>query len=139
MNYLTQIQNTISEFIDQYGVSGLEQALQLYRDMQQVYICQTKTSISRLRICDILYLQINGHHMDVHTAHGIFHKYGSLNNELQLLSSYGFMKCNQSCIVSLQKIRTIEGNRIFLINNECLHLSRHYESKVLIAFSRNGK
>lgn len=131
------LRKTISEFLEHYGASGLEQALQLYTDMHQDYICATKTSVSKFKICDIYYLEINGHHIDVHTTHGIFHKYGSLNEELKILSSYGFLKCNQSCIVSLQKIRTIRGNSIVLISNERLYMSRHYAPNILIAFYHN--
>lgn len=49
-------QRYISNFLKQYGISGLEQALQFYIDMQQEYICKTKVSISKIRINDIYYL-----------------------------------------------------------------------------------
>lgn len=133
------LQNIISEFVNHYGISGLEQAIQFYSDMQQEYICKTKSSVSKIKIFDIYYLEIFGHHIDVHTAHGIYHKYGSLNNELKSLSSYGFIKCNQSCIVSLHKIRKILDNEIILINHEHLYMSRHYAPSVLMAFSSNHK
>lgn len=134
-NYL---QNIIRKFVDQYGTSGLEQALQLYINMHQEYICKTKTSISKLKLCDIYYLEITEHLIAVHTKHGIYQKYGTLSNELKQLAPYGFMKCNQSCIVSLHKIRTILSNNIILINNEHLYMSRHYAPKILMAFSNNN-
>ena len=132
------LQKTITEFLEHYGTSGLEQALLLYMDMQQDYICTTKTSVSKIKIHDIYYLEIMGHHIDVHTEYGTYQKYGSLNKELEVLLPHGFIKCNQSCIVSLHKIRTIQGNDIILINSEQLHLSRHYAPNVLMAFSRNN-
>lgn len=133
------LQDTISKFIKQYGISGLDQALQAYSDMQQEYICKTKTSISKIKIYDINYLEIIGHHIDVHTEHGTYQKYGTLNNELKQLSPYGFTKCTQSCIVSLHKIRTVLGNEIILTNHERLYMSRHYAPSVLMAFSSNHK
>ena len=51
----------------------------------------------------------------------ILFKYGTLANELKVLSMYGFMKCNQSCLVSLDKIKTIRRNEVILINNIRLH------------------
>ena len=131
------LQKTITEFIDHYGTSGLEQALELYTDMQQEYICKTKTSVSKVKICDIYYLEIMGHHIDVHTEHGTYQKYGSLNKELKQLSSFGFIKCTQSCIVSLHKIRTVLGNEIILTNHEHLYMSRHYAPSVLMTFSHH--
>lgn len=133
------LQNTISEFIDYYGISGLEQALELYTDMQQEYICKTKTSVSKVMICDIYYLEIREHTIDIHTEHGTYQKYGTLNNELKQLFPYGFTKCTQSCIVSLHKIRTVLGNEIILTNHERLYMSRHYAPSVLMAFSSNHK
>ena len=133
------LQKTITEFLEHYGTSGLEQALLLYMDMQQDYICTTKTSVSKIKIHDIYYLEIMGHHIDVHTEHGTYQKYGTLNNELKRLSPYGFTKCTQSCIVSLHKIRTVLGNEIILTNHEHLYMSRHYAPNVLMAFSSNHK
>lgn len=130
-----KLQNTISKFLERYGTSGLRQALQLYDDMHQDYLCKTKTSVSKIKLCDIYYLEITGHHITVHTEHETYQKYGTLSKELDYLSPYGFVKCNQSCIVSLHKIRSILGNEVILINQEHLYLSRHYAPKVLIAFS----
>lgn len=48
----TELNITISNFLDQYGSSGLNQALQLYEDTQQEYICRTRTSISKIHISD---------------------------------------------------------------------------------------
>lgn len=132
------IQAIISEFLTQYDISDLTQALQHYTDMHQEYICKTKASISKLKISDIYYLEILEHNIAVHTEHGIYQKYGTLNNELKQLSPHGFMKCNQSCIVALDKIRTVHNNEIILTNQEHLYMSRYYAPNILMAFSRNN-
>lgn len=132
----TALHDNITSFMNQYGMPGLEQALQLYRDMHQTYICKTKTSISQINIYDIYYMEINRHNIDVHTEHGIYHKYGSLTNELKILSPYGFIRCAQNRIVSLNKIRNIHGNTITLINGIQIHMTRNYASSVIIAFSQ---
>lgn len=104
------LQNKLTTFLTAYGLSGLEQALQLYTDMQQEYICKTKTSTTRVKIADVYYLEIHGHNIIAHTSQGIHRKYGTLINELKTLSHYGFIKCNQSCIVSMTKIKSICNN-----------------------------
>lgn len=140
MDWLRQIANNISlnnqltTFLTAYGTDGLEQALLLYTNMQQEYICKTKTSTTKLRIADIYYLDITGHNIIAHTTQGVHRKYGTLSNELKTLSHYGFVKCNQSCIVSLTKIKSIGNNQIILINDEALHLSRSCAPKVILAF-----
>lgn len=123
--------------MDLYGTSDLEKALQLYRNVHQTYICKTKQSISRINIYDIYYLEIQGHNISIHTKHGTYHKYGSLVNELKILSHYGFLKCTKNCIVSLNYIQSIHGDDINLINGTQLHMSRKYASNIIIAFSQN--
>lgn len=57
--------------------------------------------------------------------------------KLTALYPYGFIKCTQSCIVSLSKIRSIQNNDVTLIDDTVLHVSRSCAPKVLTAF--NGK
>lgn len=130
------LNKTLTCFLQQYGLSGLEQALSIYTGMQQKYICKTKTTLSKINITDIYYLKIQEHTISVYTQHGVFQKYGTLSKELLFLSPYGFIKCNQSCIVSLEKIRSICNESITLINNTQLHMSQHYATKLIIAFSQ---
>lgn len=134
-----KLQNKLSAFLAQYGASGLEQALDSYADGQQEYICRTKTSISKIHVSDIDYIMISGHHMTVHAQCGIFQKYGTLQQELKLLSSYGFIKCTQNCIVALHKIKCISQNDIILTDDTVLHMSRGYAAKVIMAFSLHKK
>jgi len=135
----TELKDTISNFLEQYGTSGLKQALQFYKDTQQEYICRTKTSISKLHISDIYYMEIREHQITIYTQHGTYHKYGTLNNELKSLSPYGFIKCAQNRIVSLNKIRTINYTDIVLINGTKIHMSKRYALATITAFSRNKK
>ncbi len=146
MNWLEKISandhlyNNLASFLDQYEESGLQTALQLYRNTHQVYICKTKQdkqSITKISIYDIIYLEIQKHDISVHTIHGTYHKYGSLANELRLLSLYGFLKCTKNCIVSLNHIQSIYGDDIYLIDGTQIHMSRKYASTVIIAFSQS--
>lgn len=130
------LQSNILTFIATYGKSALQEAMQQYIDGQQEYICKTKSYTSIIKICDIYYLEIKEHNITIHTNHNTYKKYGTLNHELAILSPYGFIKCNQSCIVSLSKIRTIQNNDVILINDTILHISRLYAPKLLFAFNR---
>ena len=132
----TELNDTISYFLEQYGASGLKQALQLYKDTQQEYICRTRTSISKLYISDIYYMEIREHQITIYTQHGTYHKYGTLNTELKSLSPYGFIKCAQNRIVSLNKIRTINYTDITLINGTKIHIIKRYALATITAFSR---
>lgn len=135
----TELNDIISSFIGQYGISGLKQALQLYKDTQEEYICRTRTSISKMNISDIYYMEIREHQITIYTQHGTYHKYGTLNNELKSLSSYGFIKCAQNCIVSLEKIRSICFNDIILINGVKIHMSKKYAISIISGFTKVKK
>ena len=134
-----ELNDTISNFLEQYGSSGLKQALQLYSNTQQEYICRTRTSISKIHISDIYYMEIREHQITIYTQHGTYHKYGTLNNELKSLSSYGFIKCAQNRIVSLGKIRSIYFNDIILINGAKIHMSKKYAFSIISEFSKVKK
>ena len=129
---------TLSHFISLYGTAGLFQALQLYTDMNQEYVCRTKDTLITVRIYEISHLEIRGHNITVHTVHGIYQKYGSLSDELKYLSRYGFVKCNQSVLVSLHKIRSIQQDTVILTDDTHLHLSRSCAPKVIMAMA-SGK
>ena len=125
----------IQFFISTYGERALQEAMQQYIDNQQVYIYKTKSQTTRIKISDIYCLQCQKHNITIYTSHGIYRKYGTLSRELTALYPYGFIKCSQSCIVSLNKIKTIQNNDITLIDGTILHVSRSCAPKVLAAFS----
>ena len=124
-------------FLDQHGFSGLEKALQLYSNTQAEYICKTKAAVTRIKIDDIYCLEIQTHTITIYTEHGTYQKYGSLTNELKFLAPYGFIRCRQNCLVSLEKIQSICNDTIHLTNHIQLHMSQRYAPKVLTAFARS--
>ncbi len=142
MNWMKEITNDIGlkadlqSFYNTYGILGIKQAIKLYKDMQQEYICRTKTSVTKMSIGDIYYLEIHEHDISVHTTHGTYHKYGILNKELKVLAPYGFLKCNQSFIVSLNKIRAINQDNLIMVNGSKIHISKNYARRVILEFSR---
>ena len=48
-------------FLNQYGLSSLEQSLQSFENSQQYYFCNTQSSCSKIKIKEIYYLKIKGH------------------------------------------------------------------------------
>ena len=131
---MDEVNDIVKNFIKQYGTTGLKQALENYTQKDHLYIICTKESVTQIRIDEIYYLEIEGHHMQVHTEKEKYRKYGTLNKELEVLSSFRFMKCNQSYVVSLNKIKSISHNEITMINNERIPMSRKYAPQILLAF-----
>ena len=127
---------SLTAFLEQHGFSGLEKALQLYTNTQAEYICKTKTAVTKIKMDDIYYLEIQTHTITIHTEHGNNQKYGSLTDELKFLAPYGFIRCRQNCLVSLEKIQRICDNTVHLTNHTQIHMSQRYAPKVLAAFAR---
>lgn len=132
------LQSDILTFIATYGELALQEAIQQYIDNQQIYFYKTKSQITKIKISDIYYIQSQQHRITIHTLHNSYRKYGTLSQELTTLYPYGFIKCTQSCIVSLNKIRSIQNNDIILIDDTILHVSRSFIPKVLTAFNRKN-
>ena len=128
---------SLNTFLDQHGLSGLEKALQLYSNTQAEYICKMKSAITKIKVEDIYYLEIQTHTITIYTEHGTYQKYGSLTEELKFLAPYGFIRCRQNCLVSLEKIHSICNDTIHLTNHIQLHMSQRYAPKVLAAFARS--
>ncbi len=128
------LQSNLEVFINAYGIFGLQEAMRHYAQRQHEYICKNKKTVVKLLIEDIYYLEIAKHEITIHSEKESYTKYGTLKSELVRLAPYGFLKCNQSCAVSLDKIKTIKHDQIILINNEKLHMSRNCAPKLLMAF-----
>ncbi|EOS69793.1 hypothetical protein C818_02577 [Lachnospiraceae bacterium MD308] len=122
-------------FLDTYGANGLRQAMDAYINAQQIYLCKTRTSTSKIPVKDIFYIEIRKHLVTIHAACGCFQKYGSLSNELRHLSKYGFVKCSQNYIVSLSKVQTATYHEVILTDHTKISLSKQYAAKVLLAFN----
>lgn len=139
MNLINEIENKnikkdVLKFLETYGFKGLQQAMDFYVNMQQIYLCKTRTSVSKIYIRDINYVEVHKHLITIHTTHDSYEKYGSLNKELESLSKYGFVKCSQNCIVPLTKIRTVTYDDVILLDGTKIGLSKRYASKVLLEF-----
>lgn len=137
MNWVTEIYknrtaaNLINDFLEQFGTDELVKILQEYMDSQKQYFCKTRTSVFSVKIADILYLEISEHTISIHTQTQIYTKYGSLSQEYERLKPYGFIKCNQSVLVSLSRIQSIEKNSVLLENGKKIHVSRNYAKNLI--------
>lgn len=139
MDLMNEIEtNTIKKdvltFLEAYGFKGLQQAMDAYVNMQQIYLCRTRTSTTKIYIRDINYVEVRKHLITIHTSHGSYQKYGTLSNELDFLSRYGFVKCSQNYIVPLTKIQSVSYVDVTLSDGTKIALSKRYASKVLLEF-----
>lgn len=129
-----EFERKIDSFVTLFGKVELEDLMNNYVQ-SKFYKCKTKQITNIVRIKDIIYLEIFIHNIYVHTNYGVFLKYGNLTTEEKLLNKYGFIRCNQSFLVSIDQIKLYENDRIILNSGEIISISKAYQHKVINAIS----
>lgn len=124
----------IYKFVNEYGIDALNMAMHNYTISHKTYICGTKTSIKRIPIYTINYIEIFGHNIVIHTINGKFTKYGTLKGEYEQLKKFGFVKCNQSFLVPVDKIVEIKKNYLILTTGNKFKLSRSCATEAIYTY-----
>ena len=127
----------LNKFIEKYGSDALLTALNNYDHLHHDYLYKTQTSIKKFPIASINYIEIYEHDISIHTNNEIIVKYGTLTNEYNQLKKYGFVKCNQSTLVPINKIKEINGKKITLITGNTFTLSRSCVFEVICAYTNS--
>lgn len=131
--------NTITilqEFITKYGTAGLITALRNFEYLQQTYIYNSNHKTKRIPVSLIDYVEIYGHDITIHTTEGDFNKYGTLKEEYALLSAFGFVKCSQSILIPVTKIKEINKSVLQLMNGTELQITRSCYADLVTAYTR---
>lgn len=128
----------LHQFVSKYGTTGLITALQNYDSLHHTYICKTQKYIKRIPIFSINYIEAFGHEITIHTINGPFKKYGTLKNEYEQFKKFGFVKCNQSFLIPVNKIAEIRGRYLILSTGDKFTLSRSCATDVIYAYVKNN-
>lgn len=128
----------LQTFIEKYGENALIIALKNYEDTHLFYTCKTKSFTKQIPIYSINYIEIFGHEIIIHTTSGDYTKYGTLKNEYALLKKMGFIKCNQSFLIPINKIAEIKGNNVIITTGNSFPLSRSCAPGVIQAYVKNN-
>ena len=80
-------------------------------------------AIHRLRVSNILYVEVVQHLLIFHTEDGDFTTRGVLRDVEAILEENGFFKCNKCYLVNLRHVRSVY-NGMALVGNDQLQVSR---------------
>lgn len=83
----------------------------------------TETGLMKLRLRDIIYVEVKNHHCIFHTNKGNYRQYQSLKYVEERLPSDKFVKCNNYCLVNLAYVEAIRGS-VAVVSGEELEISR---------------
>lgn len=101
----------------------------------EVFLKNGISSHNRIRVIDILFIQIKDGTITLHTGTDAFIlKESKLENIAQKMAQYNFMYTNRSHVVNIARISSISGKQLTLDNGEVLEISRRQQKNVQQAF-----
>ena len=113
-----------------------ERALKKHKILHTQYLIKDRQFEIPLKYHEILYIEVYGKHLHIHTAEKSYECVGKISVEEQKLSSYNFVRCHQSYLVNMTHIKSIEKNKIILSNGQQIIISRKMKNNVLNAFTQ---
>ena len=101
----------------------------------EVFLKNGLSSHNRIRVIDILFIQIKDGTITLHTRTDLFIlKESKLEKIAQEMAQYNFMYTNRSHVVNIARISSISGKQLTLDNGEVLEISRRQQKNVQQAF-----
>lgn len=91
---------------------------------------KSERRIERVELNDILYAEVMGNYMTVHTDRKSIIAYLTMKSLETQLPQADFMKIHQSFLVNRSRIESVEGNEL-KVGTKTLPISRHYRESVM--------
>ena len=88
-----------------------------------VLIHTAERCVVKVAVCDIYYIEVQGHYVIFHTASGIYSEYTTLKKVEREISSGSFARCNRCYMVNLRWVRMIDKESV-TVGKDVLAISR---------------
>ena len=95
----------------------------LSKDDTKTIVINSKTSIKKIKVRKICYIEVIEHKLIFHTTDGDFVSYGTLKTYQELLKDEHFCLCNQCYFVNLKYVTEVKNN-VVIVNKHELQISR---------------
>lgn len=95
----------------------------LSKEDAKTLVINNKSSIKKIKVRKIYYIEVNEHKLIFHTIEGNFTTYGTLKTYLEILKNDSFAFCNQCYFVNLKYVTEVKDN-IVRVGNDDLQISR---------------
>lgn len=93
-----------------------------------------RRTTNQIPIRQIYYIELRGHYLDFHCQSQDYHVRGKLADYESLLSSHGFARIHQGCLVNLSLIRMVNSDMITLSDQKQLYISRNFKKSFQSAY-----
>ena len=102
----------------------LNRAMKAIGKEKRFILVKTKEGSQNLSLDDILYFDVFGHSLGIHTLKQTLYSWGSLGKYEETLKSQGFLRCSNSALVNAKHIKTIHGKEVLMDNGDKITISR---------------
>ena len=108
----------------------LDRAIGRLQNKKKVFVSiPVEDGVLKMEIDDIYYVESMGHSLIYRTKKGEFTARGTMKDMEEILSPYGFFRCNKGYIVNLKYVDGVKEG-VCLINDEELLISRAKKSRL---------
>ncbi|MDX2444505.1 MAG: response regulator transcription factor [Bacteroidales bacterium] len=91
----------------------------------------------KVNLADIMFIQSKGDYLKITTIERSFLSHDTMQNIMQLLPGNRFIRIHKSFIVSLEKIKYLEGNQVF-IGAETIPIGKVYRTDLMNTLAKEG-
>lgn len=91
---------------------------------ERYIVIKNKKGILRLRVREILYVEVANHSLIYHTSSGSYTCTGSLGQVEKELGNSSFSRCSACYLVNLRHIERVEKDAVIMANGDRLGISR---------------
>lgn len=91
----------------------------------------------KINLSDIQFIQAKGDYLKIISSERSYLTHETMQNMVQLLPDHRFLRIHKSFIISIDRIKYIEGNRVF-IENESLPVGKVYREDLMKILSKDG-
>lgn len=129
--YIVFITNMVNYAIKGYSVRALDFVLKpvnylmlkqqlahveelIARRMRKYITLPTENGLARIDVSQVYYVETNGHTVNIYTAKGLYRMRSSMKNMEEMLSNYGFARCNSCFLVNLAHVERVEDGSAYV-------------------------
>lgn len=94
------------------------------KDAQEAILVTRQSGIQRIRLQEILYVEVRSHSLYFHTENGEIKGSGTLLETEEKLRDKGFLRCNKCYLVNQRHIVAVQGYTLIVTGGEELQISR---------------
>jgi len=127
----------VNKVVDQFNIPDKEDNRKEVQSVHSIFVKEDQTTY-QLEFDNILFVEAYGNYLKVHTPEKVYVTRDTMHDMEDKLTSNKFIRVHKSYIISIPKIDSISGNRVFL-NKQEIPVGEMYKLALKQKISESGK